>query len=35
MEMVLAFQNRGDARRAKGDLDGALKDFTEASRLKK
>jgi tetratricopeptide (TPR) repeat protein len=30
-----AFNNRGIARRAKGDLDGLLQDFNEASRLKK
>jgi len=29
-----AFNNRGVARRDKGDLDGALQDFTEAIRLK-
>jgi len=29
-----AFQNRGDARRAKGDRDGALQDYSEAIRLK-
>jgi tetratricopeptide (TPR) repeat protein len=34
-DYALAFENRGNARRAKGDLDGALRDFHEASRLKK
>jgi tetratricopeptide (TPR) repeat protein len=29
-----AFNNRGNARQAKGDLDGALQDFNEAIRLK-
>jgi tetratricopeptide (TPR) repeat protein len=29
-----AFNNRGNARRDKGDLDGALQDLTEAIRLK-
>ncbi len=28
-----AYNNRGNARRAKGDLDGAIADFTEALRL--
>jgi tetratricopeptide (TPR) repeat protein len=31
---ALAFNNRGLARRDKGDLDGALQDYTEAIRLK-
>ena len=29
-----AFDNRGNARRAKGDLDGELLDYAEAIRLK-
>ncbi|MGA2410979.1 MAG: tetratricopeptide repeat protein [Candidatus Binataceae bacterium] len=33
-DFVEAFYNRGNARRDKGDLDGALQDYTEAIRLK-
>ena len=29
-----AFNNRGNVRRAKGDVDGAIQDYTEAIRLK-
>jgi len=32
-DYVLAFNNRGIARRAKGDLEGALQDSNEAIRL--
>ena len=32
--MPIAFNNRGIARRAKGDLEGALQDYNEAIRLK-
>src|SRR3984893_10551429 len=32
-DYAAAFNNRGIARRAKGDVDGALQDFTEAIRL--
>ncbi len=33
-DYVVAFNNRGLARKDKGDLDGAIKDYDEAIRLK-
>jgi tetratricopeptide (TPR) repeat protein len=32
-DYAFAFNNRGNARRAKGDIEGALQDFNEAIRL--
>ena len=32
-DYAIAFDNRGTARQLKGDLDGAIQDFTEAIRL--
>ena len=32
-DYAVAFNNRGNARRAKGDIEGALQDYDEAIRL--